>query len=1254
MRRLNLSVLLVLAATGIPFGLGCEVIAKVDRDQIDDGVAGTGGAAGKGGSAGTAGTAGKGGSAGTAGTAGKGGSAGTAGTAGKGGSAGTAGKGGSAGTAGTAGTAGVGGDDGGAGDSGDDGGEGGTPCSVPEDCPATGSACLLRTCNNQLCGTTNSADDIACDDGTACTKVDTCKSGVCVGGDPVVCTASDTCHDVGTCDPQTGTCSDPVKADGATCDDGNVCTTPDTCLSAVCTGTPVAGGDCGTNGKCNAQGQCVGCNGPSDCPASTDPCKVATCSANVCGFGPASDGTVCDDNDLCTQTDTCTSGTCTGSNPKSCTALDQCHNVGVCDPSSGTCSNPSKPNNTPCNDGDLCTTVDTCESGACLGTTPVNCTALDQCHNIGVCNPTTGVCSDPAKADGVTCDDTNVCTTPDTCQAGACTGTPVAGGNCGTNGHCDANGQCVGCLNPTDCPATGDPCLVRTCVAGACGTAPATNGTACDDANPCTLTDTCQAGVCAPGTAKVCTASDQCHDAGVCNTTTGLCSNPPKVDNTGCTDGNACTLTDVCVAGSCTPGTPKVCTPSDQCHTAGTCDSGTGNCSNPVATNGTTCTDGNACTLNDTCQSGSCSPGTPKTCTASDQCHVAGTCDSGTGNCSNPNQTDGTTCNDNSLCTTGETCQAGSCTGGTVTTCTALDQCHDVGVCVPGTGVCTNPNKTDGSTCSDSNPCTTGDTCQGGACQSGTAVTCNGGTECQVNPGTCNTGTGVCDYTAAANGTSCTGFTHKPDECVSGSSRHYTNAASCQTGVCTEGYTDTVCACGCNSGTGTCQPAPSVLSTTPADGGTTSASTTIAVTFSLAMAPASLTAQTAAGACTGSIQVSLDNFASCIGFSSAAPIMSVGNTVATLRAQPGLLINRSYKVRVTTGATCSGGTPLASQYTSATGFTTTNPLTAGTSGVVISEVYGAGGNTNALWKNDYVVLHNRGTAAVSLAAMSIQYAGPTGSSWSRVNLTGSIPAGGYFLIQLNGGSNGATLPTPDLSSTSISMGASDGKIALVSNQTTLTGTCPLGSPVIDFFGYGTANCSEGGTAVSGLSITASGQRRGSGCTDTDVNSADFLVFTPAPLNSSATAFVCQPAQNESGAALEADYCTTQFPLSLTVSAGASSTVYGQIYEAGVTEAAGANSAVTAEFGYGPVTANPEYQQGWTWMAATYNVQSGNNDEYQATFTAPAAGAYRYAYRFSLDGGSSWTYCDNNQGDSGAGSNTGLTFDLVDLAPMTTN
>src|SRR5207247_2507326 len=116
-------------------------------------------------------------------------------------------------------------------------------------------------------------------------------------------------------------------------------------------------------------------------------------------------------------------GACVGTNPVVCTASDQCHGGGACNPATGTCSNPAKPDGSDCDDGNACTQTDTCQAGACVGTNPVVCAASDQCHTAGTCNPATGACSNPAKPDGASCNEGNACTRTDTCQAGACVGT---------------------------------------------------------------------------------------------------------------------------------------------------------------------------------------------------------------------------------------------------------------------------------------------------------------------------------------------------------------------------------------------------------------------------------------------------------------------------------------------------------------------------------------------------------------------------------------------------------------------------------------------------------------------------------------------------------------------------------------------------------------------------------------------------------------------------------------------------------------
>jgi hypothetical protein len=267
------------------------------------------------------------------------------------------------------------------------------------------------------------------------------------------------------------------------------------------------------------------------------------------------------------------------------------------------------------------------------------------------------------------------------------------------------------------------------------------------------------------------------------------------------------------------------------------------------------------------------------------------------------------------------------------------------------------------------------------------------------------------------------------------------------------------------------------------------------------------------------------------------------------------------------------------------------------------------------------------------------------------NLSGSIAAGGYYLVQEAQGGGGTTpLPTPDATGT-ISMAASNGKVALVTSTTALAGTCPTDTSIADLVGFGTANCFEGSGATPALSNTNSAQRDAGGCADSDDNAADFAVAAPVPQNSASAPVGCGCGTvNETGFAEEADYCNLQFPVATSATASTpTALIYGQIFETGVTEAAGDSGTVTAEVGYGPLSANPEYDMAWVWTAAAYNVQVGNNDEYQASFLAPATpGEYYYTYRFSLDGGSTWTYCDVN----GAGSNTGLSFETTQLGVLT--
>ena len=177
-----------------------------------------------------------------------------------------------------------------------------------------------------------------------------------------------------------------------------------------------------------------------------------------------------------------------------------------------------------------------------------------------------------------------------------------------------------------------------------------------------------------------------------------------------------------------------------------------------------------------------------------------------------------------------------------------------------------------------------------------------------------------------------------------------------------------------------------------------------------------------------------------------------------------------------------------------------NALGAPSTTIVISQVYGGGGNSGATYKNDFIELYNIGSSTVNVSTWSVQYAATTGTSWQRTNLSGSIAPGAHYLIQEAAGAGGTTnLPTPDATG-SIPMSATAGKVVLVSNQTTITSgtTCPSAS-VVDLVGYGTGtNCSETSPTAT-LSNTTAALR---GSSDTDNNSADFTVGAPNPRNGS--------------------------------------------------------------------------------------------------------------------------------------------------------
>jgi hypothetical protein len=180
--------------------------------------------------------------------------------------------------------------------------------------------------------------------------------------------------------------------------------------------------------------------------------------------------------------------------------------------------------------------------------------------------------------------------------------------------------------------------------------------------------------------------------------------------------------------------------------------------------------------------------------------------------------------------------------------------------------------------------------------------------------------------------------------------------------------------------------------------------------------------------------------------------------------------------------------------------------------IVVSQVYGGGGaSASSLFSNDFIELFNRGNSPVSVNGWSVQYTTAAATTWTQLtalpNVT--IQPGKYLLIQgTTSGAGGDPLPTADVIG-SMALDTTSGKVALVSNTTTLTGGCPVGGGIVDFLGYGSAaTCYEGPLPASGPSVSNAAKRLSAGCTDNDVNRYDFAPSAALPRNSASPANVC--------------------------------------------------------------------------------------------------------------------------------------------------
>ena len=623
-----------------------------------------------------------------------------------------------------------------------------------EDTCDDGNPCTEDTCAGADGCSHLPLDGSACEDGDACTTGDVCAGTSCTGtlvncSDGNVCT-DDLCHEVTGCafEPNDAACEDGepctlqdscddgecVAGPSVQCDDGNPCT-DDACDADLGCSFLANDGACDDGNACTTGESCVG----GACQAATtvdcddgNPCTTDSCTpAGGCLQTP--NALPCDDGDACTQGDACVGGSCSSGPSVECgddnpCTTETCNSLVGCTKTFNTAD---------CDDFDPCTVNDHCVAGSCVASTGLACDDGDPCTE-DLCVPFAGCSHPPSSAP---CDDDDVCTSGDVCAAGLCTaGAATLGcddGNPCTDDTCDAALGCVHTAADGPCDdlnscTTGDHCATGVCAGqgslacddgnactvdiclpqGGCDHA-AVDG-ACSDGDPCTIGDVCMGGSCSAGPPADCDDGNPCTDD-ACGAD-GVCAHAANAAD--CDDGNPCTIGDHCSAGACAPLAPLLCDDDNLC-TTDFCDPLSG-CD--AAFNAAPCNDGDLCTTVDACDAGLCVGAAPLTCNDGNPC-TDDACDGDQGCVSTPNAGD---CNDQNACTTVDVCTGGGCLGTTPADCSDGEACT-ADLCDPAVG-CTNPDLT--GPCNDGDVCTLVDACVDGACVGATPLTCDDGNVC--------------------------------------------------------------------------------------------------------------------------------------------------------------------------------------------------------------------------------------------------------------------------------------------------------------------------------------------------------------------------------------------------------------------------------------------------------------------------------------------------------------------------------------------
>jgi subtilisin-like proprotein convertase family protein len=430
--------------------------------------------------------------------------------------------------------------------------QGGAPNPCNDGNPCTADSCDVPSdqCVNDVAG----ASGLPCDDNAYCTVGEACSGGSCVGGNPRDCADVNPCT-ADSCNEVSDQCTHAAVPEGTACNDQQFCTLGEACAAGACVGGGARG--CSDGNPCTADS----CDEPSD-----------SCLHDAA----ASNGLACDDGAYCVVGESCQGGACGGGGPRDCADANPC-TADVCNEAQDRCDHDGPAmNGASCSSGNYCVINESCANGACAGGAVRACDDLNPC-TANNCNEALNTCQNPPLGNGTPCEDGQFCTSGDTCQGGACqsgASDPCLADPCSSfcneatnscGGCAPAGTYCQGAAQAATCDGACNLTQLVICPYG-CNAA----RNECNECEPSMVE-------CRGDAELLCNADHTCGPNGLLLSTTCCTTNQCTCDAAECLEDFCATAADLSAGGSLSGTT---CTQSD--HIPGDCNPGGAACRAPA------------------------------------------------------------------------------------------------------------------------------------------------------------------------------------------------------------------------------------------------------------------------------------------------------------------------------------------------------------------------------------------------------------------------------------------------------------------------------------------------------------------------------------------------------------------------------------------------------------------------------------------------------------------------------------------------